>query len=389
MKYSSIVAGARSSSSAIRPLCAGAQLPAPSAGSWGDASHHTYLPMRKVLVVSFITCFAAVSAMAQSGDPTNSATAGMPRLVLTSTNSLDFGRVIAGAIVRHDFAYSNAGSATLKIERVEPSCDCTVVTNWSRSLAPGTAGTVSVEYHSSAGFRGEAHQSVRLLSNDPQQPETKLFLGGIVWQPIEVNPPSAVFHISPEAKTNMSHGIRIRNADAAPLFLSQPESNSKWFRAQIRTNTLGKDYEVLVVTAGTPNVGTTEGVIALKTTSTNLPLLSIPVTAMVPAGLVVTPASLTLPAGPMTKETSLRVSMRNNRSEPVTVKSATANIAGARVEVKEVQPGRLFYLTVFFPPGFELKADQKVGLEVVTTSAEFPKLLIPVYTTDCIPANGR
>jgi len=64
------------------------------------------------------------------------------QLRLDSTR-YDFGKVLAGTIIRHDFTFTNVGSTTLEISSVEPSCECVTVETgperWSRGKRGASA----------------------------------------------------------------------------------------------------------------------------------------------------------------------------------------------------------------------------------------------------------
>jgi len=59
--------------------------------------------------------------------------------------------------------------------------------------------------------------------------------------------------------------------------------------------------------------------------------------------------------------------------------------------VQETQPGRLFNLTVNFPAGFQIKADQKLEVTLKSNHPKFPLIKVPVFvpqTREPAPARG-
>ena len=50
--------------------------------------------------------------------------AGGP-MISFDARSYNFGKVIQGAMIRHEFVVSNAGDQTLRITDVHPGCGCT------------------------------------------------------------------------------------------------------------------------------------------------------------------------------------------------------------------------------------------------------------------------
>ena len=289
----------------------------------------------------------------------------------------DFGKLAEGVAVHHEFVFTNTGAATVIVDRVEPDCHCTTVTNWSGTVAPGKTGTIPVQYQS-RGYNGPIDQTINVFCNGSPQPATVLHMRGVVWQAIEVNPTQVVFNLGLEQKTNSTRSLRIRSWEGELFLNAPPESNNKAFAAEVRTNIPGKDYYVDIRTTGRLSPGKIESSITLKTSSSNLSLITIPVSSTVASAIIVMPAAIVLTPGPLTKEMTVKVSLRNNNPPPVSVKSAIVTLPEVQVETKEIQAGHLFYFTVRFPVGFKLKPGQDTGMIISTTNAEFPELRVPI-----------
>jgi hypothetical protein len=89
----------------------------------------------------------------------------------------DFGFIMQGDEVKHDFHFKNVGNDDLIIERVEPSCGCTVPIYPKKNIAPGEEGTISVTFKS-AGKLGRQVPTIKVLTN--YRRSIKLELHGIV-----------------------------------------------------------------------------------------------------------------------------------------------------------------------------------------------------------------
>ncbi len=58
----------------------------------------------------------------------------------------DFGKVMEGTIVEHDYKFTNTGSEPLVLKKVKASCGCTVPT-WPRNaIAPGESGVIHAKF---------------------------------------------------------------------------------------------------------------------------------------------------------------------------------------------------------------------------------------------------
>ena len=97
---------------------------------------------------------------------------GRPRLVVDAAHH-DFGKVPPGTKVTHRFLLTNAGDGPLNILKMESSCGCTTTLLGKARVAPGEATELEVTFNS-AGLRGVANKSVRVITDDPVAPDRLL-----------------------------------------------------------------------------------------------------------------------------------------------------------------------------------------------------------------------
>jgi uncharacterized cupredoxin-like copper-binding protein len=94
--------------------------------------------------------------------------------------SFDFGDIKQGKTVSHTFVLENSGNALLKITEVKATCGCTAAAPEKKELKPGESTKVEVKFNS-AGRQGEQNKTVKISSNDPQNPEMVItFTGNVV-----------------------------------------------------------------------------------------------------------------------------------------------------------------------------------------------------------------
>ncbi len=89
----------------------------------------------------------------------------------------DYGFIMQGDVVKHDFYFKNVGNADLVIKRVEPSCGCTVPIYPKEPIAPGEDGKISVTFKS-AGKLGRQIPNIKVFTNYKRS--IKLELKGFV-----------------------------------------------------------------------------------------------------------------------------------------------------------------------------------------------------------------
>ena len=68
---------------------------------------------------------------------------GAPKITFDKPK-FECGEVWSGDKIEHTFDVRNTGEGILKISSVKPSCGCTVAPNYSREIAPGATGQISI-----------------------------------------------------------------------------------------------------------------------------------------------------------------------------------------------------------------------------------------------------
>ena len=289
----------------------------------------------------------------------------------------DFGKLDVGAVVKHDFVFTNIGDAVLEITEVKPGCGCTTAGTWDKRVEPGKTGAIPLQFNS-AGFSGPVSKSATITCNDVARSNVFLQIRGTVWRPIDITPASAYFNVLSETPTNQTRVVRIVNNLAEPLSLEEPVCTNRAFQVELQTVKPGKEFE-LRITVQPPFAATyIQAPITLKTSATNTPVLTIPAFANVQPAVTVIPSQITLPAGTLTTALRPAVTIRNTGTNALALSDAAINLEGASVQIREVQPGRVFSLTVSLPAGLQLQATQKVEVAFKSNHPKFPLLKVPV-----------
>lgn len=89
-------------------------------------------------------------------------------------NHYDFGTIKEGQKVSHSFEFVNSGQAPLKIERVIPSCGCTVPNYPQELILPGETGWIEFEFDSTNRV-GENKRKITIIANVPSETEVVTF----------------------------------------------------------------------------------------------------------------------------------------------------------------------------------------------------------------------
>lgn len=87
--------------------------------------------------------------------------------------TFDFGDIVEGDVVSHEFIVHNTGGALLEITKVRASCGCTAAQPDVDKLKPGESTKIKVEFNS-AKRKGNQTKYVYVFSNDPGLAQLRL-----------------------------------------------------------------------------------------------------------------------------------------------------------------------------------------------------------------------
>ena len=87
----------------------------------------------------------------------------MPKIQMEE-DSYDFGDIIQGELVAHEFVVRNIGNDKLLINSAKGSCGCTVPVWPKEPILPGEEATIKVTFNS-AGREGVQRKTVTLVTN--------------------------------------------------------------------------------------------------------------------------------------------------------------------------------------------------------------------------------
>ena len=100
-----------------------------------------------------------------------------PPKVSMNDSAFDWGSVLQGEVVIHEFEIKNSGGAPLKIERVKPACGCTTV-DFDKVIAPGATGKIKLKVDTKK-FSGRIKKSAKVSTNASKADQTLTMEGDI------------------------------------------------------------------------------------------------------------------------------------------------------------------------------------------------------------------
>ena len=111
----------------------------------------------------FITLIASCGSNDKPGSASNVKTMDSTTIQwLDSTR--DFGKIEEGQKLEVSFRFKNTGDKPLIVDRVQPSCGCTVADQSKEPVAPGAEGMVKATFNSE-GHPGINHKTLSVYSN--------------------------------------------------------------------------------------------------------------------------------------------------------------------------------------------------------------------------------
>jgi hypothetical protein len=139
--------------------------------------------------------------------------------------SHDYGRVLYGNSVKHQFVISNTGTQTLTIEKLHATCGCTRTMKGSSEIPPGGKTTLEAEFDTNGLRPGRKEKSIYVHSNDPIRPVVRLTLLADVVRDMSVEPPSLARHLT-KFEDTISFPMKLHNSADKPYSVTGIKSPS-------------------------------------------------------------------------------------------------------------------------------------------------------------------
>ena len=194
-----------------------------------------------------------------------------PNAVLPDT-AFDFGKVVRGAVIEHEFVLRNEGGSPLTVHAVRMTTPLRVE-RLPREIAPG--GEVLVRFRlGTAELEGPFDGQVAILLNDPRLPEARLTFTGRIVPPVELAPMGAFFVAAQRGQAKRA-SIEIINHEPGPLRVEQIEHPREAFTSNLETLEEGRRYRLTIQVHPYGLSGRRRTTILVRTSSPTTPVLRI------------------------------------------------------------------------------------------------------------------
>jgi hypothetical protein len=123
----------------------------------------------------------------------------------------DYGRVMYGDKVTHEFTVTNTGDETLIIEKLESTCGCTKAVKGASEVPPREKTHIFASFDTSGLSAGKKQKKLYVYSNDPKRPMVTLIVAADVVKELSIDPPSLARKLPTPVET-LSFPMKVTNS---------------------------------------------------------------------------------------------------------------------------------------------------------------------------------
>lgn len=189
----------------------------------------------------------------------------------------DFGAVERGTRVTRVFVLRNKSRQPVRIDRLVPSCACTVAAPEGQTIVRGGQTVVSVTLDT-AELVGRTTKSIGVRTSDPQTPLVQLWLRGVVHADFMVAPAAVylgrVFRTQPVRRELV---ISPGRPGGTAFTASSVENESPALRTYLAPGAKPGQQKVVIELTGDAPSGRFNDEVTIRTTSPRQPVIKVPV----------------------------------------------------------------------------------------------------------------
>ncbi len=290
----------------------------------------------------------------------------------------DVGVVYRGETIKHAFTIQNQGTAPLEIREVDASCGCTVA-RFDRTIAPGQSGNIRTEVETE-DFRGPIAKSVRVYTNDPENPEIQLVVKANIKAHLEADPGYARFVVVEGEPREASRQL-LSSPDFADLEIVRIESPSPHLRVahrpaaaeEARKDVQGKQWQIEIALDTDTPVGAIADNLVVHTNHPRQKTVEIPVAGFVRPILQVSPPVADFGRREIEAPVKASLEVRNHSVQAIAVTAVETDLPAVKAEVKPLKEGRHYQVQLTLAPGLP-KGEFRGKLTIRTSSPKEPVL---------------
>jgi hypothetical protein len=290
----------------------------------------------------------------------------------------DFGRVMQGQKVVHEFTIQNSGDADLVLQRISPSCGCTAAAVSAAAIKPGASEKVRVTFDT-AGMYGSKTKTVSILTNAREKAEVILKMKGSVVRGVTATPERILFgEVSQgSSATTRTQEVSIAVTEGMNWEVARVTSGTRFLSiAELPEQGGAKRYAVTLAPDAPKGELRERLIVEFKDPSHAA--VNIPVTATVLGDLRVSPSTVSFGIISGTELIERRVKYENLSTKPVTVTGVTSSHPAVTASLVDVDAGKRGVVVVKLDPR-KVTGDLKATVQIATDHPEQQTVAVSVY----------
>lgn len=288
----------------------------------------------------------------------------------------DFGTVVKGEEVFHTFEIKNEGNANLTILDVRSSCGCTIA-EADKVIKPGQIGKVKIKLETK-DFKGPITKDITIVSNDPENPQLKLFLKAIIKPIVEVLPDANLRFVKLKRDVGKVQRLIVTEEENFEFKILKYESSKPFIKFEyipapqdkINPQYKNKQYEITVFIGPEAPVGMLNEKVFVYTNSKLVPKVELKILGLVRPEIMVTPPKLEMGEIEATSDFQRTIRVKDNSgSGKFEIVSIQSTLPFLTVSQEVIKLGEDYNLNLMFsktPPkgSFEGKILLKTNSEL-------------------------
>jgi hypothetical protein len=298
----------------------------------------------------------------------------------------ELGKLIKGSTKAHTFVLRNSSDEPVRIERVTPSCGCTVA-EFDKTIPPGGDGTVRAELDT-ATINGSGVSVIEVYLAGQDAPALRLGLSYEIVARLLAEPGYARWNYVQHEREG-TIGQTVYAADGADFDIVDVEPPMPAIEVTYRKATPeervekaeGSQWRVEPTLDSEAPVGPISGFIVVRTTHPEQEVLQIPVSGFVRPALFVEPqrGDFGALAADGTKRGVFHV--RNFATDPIALTGAETDVPGVSARIEPIEEGRRWDVVVELDTVAMEKGDFAGKLRLTTDSDKVPALTVDLSGT--------
>lgn len=312
-----------------------------------------FFTLKRSLVILFTVLYSLNLVSLYAEDTTK------PVIALVE-DRFDFGQVSEGNKVEHEFTVQNKGSADLQIQRVVAGCGCTATTILNSAISPNSETKIQVSLDTQ-GLYGDLNKTVRVYSNDPENPLVSLALSGKVSRKVNVEPANIIFEKIIRAEDgNISRNVKVSTDKSGSIKIGDISSFSKYITIEnIKGDDTTKEFTVSL-NKNLP-LGDFRERIIISLEGSSRSSVNLPVYANVKGFIEVIPPSVSFGIISGSDKIKRKVTVRNNSDKLFKLSSVKTENKAITAKINQVLEGKQYDIDITLDPQ---KVDRDLRAEI-------------------------